>query len=393
MMRLLLAALAVCAPLGDTVRADGGVISPEMIAPLMPAPDLRSPGATTTRIKDITTIQGVRDNQLLGYGLVIGLQGTGDSMRNAPFTEQALQSMLDRLGVNVTDASLRVRNVAGVMVTANMPAFASAGSRIDIAVSSIGDATSLRGGTLLMTPLTAPDGEIYAVAQGPVVASGVSASGIAGSVTQGVPTEGLIPNGALIEREMATSLDTSGPLVFQLYNPDFKTATMMADIINKYAVKRFGAPVARERDLRSVVLDKPPGITATRFIAELGELLIAPDVPARVVINEHTGTVVIGQDVQISTVAMTHGAITVQVFEDPIASQPGPFSKGGKTVVLPRTSVSAYEPEAHIAVVGGASLQTLVSGLNKIGLKPTDIIAILQAIKTAGALQAEMIVQ
>jgi flagellar P-ring protein precursor FlgI len=393
MMRLLLAALAACIPLGDAARADGGIISPEMIAPLMPAPDLRSPGATTTRIKDITTIQGVRDNQLLGYGLVIGLQGTGDSMRNAPFTEQALQSMLDRLGVNVTDASLRVRNVAGVMVTANMPAFASAGSRIDIGVSSIGDATSLRGGTLLMTPLNGPDGEIYAVAQGPVVASGVSASGIAGSVTQGVPTEGLIPNGALIEREMATSLDTSGPLVFQLYNPDFKTATMMADIINKYAVKRFGAPVARERDLRSVVLDKPPGITATRFIAELGELMIAPDVPARVVINEHTGTVVIGQDVQISTVAMTHGAITVQVFEDPIASQPGPFSKGGKTVVLPRTSVSAYEPEAHIALVGGASLQTLVSGLNKIGLKPTDIIAILQAIKTSGALQAELIIQ
>jgi flagellar P-ring protein precursor FlgI len=393
MIRLLLAALVVCAHLGNAARADGGVIGPEMITPLMPAPDLRSPGAAMTRIKDISTIQGVRDNQLLGYGLVIGLQGSGDSMRNAPFTEQALQSMLDRLGVNVTDASLRVRNVAGVMVTANMPAFASAGSRIDVGVSSIGDATSLRGGTLLMTPLNGPDGEIYAVAQGPVVASGVSASGAAASVTQGVPTEGLIPNGALIERELAGSLDTSGPLVFQLYNPDFKTATLMADVINNYTMKRFGAPVARERDLRSVVLERPPGITATRFIAELGELLIAPDVPARVVINEHTGTVVIGQDVQISTVAMTHGTITVQVFEDPIASQPGPFSKGGKTVVLPRTSVSAYEPEAHIAVVGGASLQTLVGGLNKIGLKPTDIIAILQAIKTAGALQAELIIQ
>jgi flagellar P-ring protein precursor FlgI len=393
MTRLLLSALLLCGHFVVHASADEMVVEPEPGAALFPAPELRSPARATTRIKDISMIQGVRDNQLLGYGLVIGLQGSGDSMRNAPFTEQALQSMLDRLGVNVTDASLRVRNVAGVMVTANMPPFAAAGSRIDVGVSSIGDATSLKGGTLLMTPLNAADGEIYAVAQGPVVASGVAASGIAASVTQGVPTEGLIPNGALIEREMAGSLESSGPLVFQLYNPDFKTATLMADVINNYALKRFGAPVARERDLRSVVLDKPQGITATRFVAELGDLLIAPDVPARVVINEHTGTVVIGQDVQISTVAMTHGTITVQVSEDPVASQPGPFAKGGKTVVLPRTTVSAYEAEAHIGFIGGASLQTLVGGLNKIGLKPTDIIAILQAIKTAGALQAELIIQ
>jgi flagellar P-ring protein precursor FlgI len=354
---------------------------------------LVSGAVATTRIKDISTIQGVRDNQLLGYGLVIGLQGSGDSMRNAPFTEQALQSMLDRLGVNVTGTSLRVRNVAGVMVTANMPPFASAGSRIDVSISSIGDATSLKGGTLLMTPLNGPDGLVYAVAQGPVAASGVSAGGVAASLTQGVPTEGLISNGALIEREVAGSLDDSGPLVIQLYNPDFKTATLISDVINDFALKRYGGPVARERDLRSVVLDKPPGISATRFIAELGELLVRPDAPARVVINERTGTVVIGQDVQISTVAMTHGTITVQVSESPLASQPGPLSKGGKTVVLPRTSVSAYEPDAHIAVIGGASLQTLVGGLNKIGLKPTDITAILQAIKTAGALQAELIIQ
>lgn len=345
-----------------------------------------------TRIKDISSIQGVRDNQLIGYGLVIGLQGSGDSMRNAPFTQQALQSMLDRLGVNVTEQSLRVRNIAGVMVTANLPPFATAGSRIDISVSSIGDATSLKGGILLMTPLSGPDGEVYAVAQGPVAASGQAAAGIAASVTQGVPTDALIPNGAIVEREVTASLDQAGPLVIQLYNPDFKTAVLMADAINNYAVKRFGRAVARERDLRSVVLEKPPEVSAARFIGELGDILVTPDTPARVVINERTGTVVIGQDVQISTVAMTHGSIRVHVFEDPLASQPAPFSKG-ETAVLPRTSVSTFEPEAHIAMVGGATLESLVAGLNMIGLKPTDIIAILQAIKTAGALQAELIIQ
>jgi len=349
-------------------------------------------GVALTRLKDITTVKGVRDNQLIGYGLVIGLQGTGDSMRNAPFTEQALQSMLDRLGVNVTDQSLRVRNVAGVMVTANLPPFGSAGSRMDVDISSIGDAVSLKGGTLLMTPLTGADGLVYAVAQGPVAVSGFAAAGAGASITQGVPTDGRIANGALIEREVGGSLEDLGALVLELYNPDFRTATHVADIINAYTSARFGRPLATERDMRSIVLQRPATITATRFLAELGDLLVNPDTPARVVINERTGTVVIGQDVQISTVAMTHGSLTVSITEAPLASQPAPFSRG-ETVVLPRTGLSADEPDAHIAVVGGASLQALVSGLNKIGLKPTDIIAVLQAIKTAGALQAELVTQ
>jgi len=348
--------------------------------------------AALTRIKDISTIKGVRDNQLIGYGLVIGLQGTGDSMRNAPFTEQALQSMLDRLGVNVTDQALRVRNVAGVMVTANLPPFGSAGSRIDVDVSSIGDAVSLKGGTLLMTPLIGADGLVYAVAQGPVAVSGFAAAGAGASITQGVPTDGRIANGALIEREIGGSLDDLGTLVVELYNPDFRTAAHVADVINTYSGARFGRPLARERDMRSILLERPPTITATRLLAEIGDLLVNPDTPARVVINERTGTVVIGQDVQISTVAMTHGSLTVRVTEAPVASQPAPFSRG-ETVVLPRTGLTADEPDGHIAVVGGASLQALVAGLNKIGLKPTDIIAVLQAIKTAGALQAELVTQ
>jgi flagellar P-ring protein precursor FlgI len=345
-----------------------------------------------TRIKDISSIKGVRDNQLIGYGLVIGLQGTGDSMRNAPFTEQALQSMLDRMGVNVIGTSLRVRNVAGVMVTANMPPFASAGSRIDVDIASIGDSSSLKGGTLLMTPLNGPDGQVYAVAQGPVAVSGFAAGGEAASITQGVPTDGRIPNGALVEREAGGGLDDIGPLVIELFNPDFKTATMVSDIINAYTTARYGKPLARERDMRSIQITKPKQISATRFISELGDLLVNPDTPARVVINERTGTVVIGQDVQVSTVAMTHGTLTVRVTETPVASQPAAFSKG-TTAVLPRTAVSATEDSGHIAMIGGASLQSLVAGLNKIGLKPTDLIAILQAIKTAGALQADLVVQ
>lgn len=348
--------------------------------------------AEATRIKDITSVKGVRENQLLGYGLVIGLQGTGDSMRNAPFTEQALQSMLDRMGINVIGAGLRVRNVAGVMVTANLPAFSNAGSRIDVDISSIGDAVSLKGGTLLMTPLNGADGLVYAVAQGPISVSGFAAQGAGTTVSQGVPTGGRIPNGALIEREMPGSLEALKSLVIELNNADFSTATQVADVINAYAKARFGRPVAAERDMRSVALSRPKDISAARFLAEVGELVVRPDTAARVVINERTGTVVIGQDVQVSTVAMTHGTLTVRVTETPVASQPAPLSKGS-TVVLPRTSVSASEPDAHIAVVGGTSLEALVEGLNKIGLKPSDIIAILQAIKTAGALQAELVIQ
>lgn len=345
-----------------------------------------------TRIKDISSVQGVRQNQLIGYGLVIGLQGTGDSMRNSPFTEQALQSMLDRMGINVRTIPLRARNIAAVTVTADLPAFAEEGAEIDVTVASIGDATSLKGGTLLMTPLMGADGEVYAAAQGALAVSGLTIAGQAETITQGVPTIGRIPNGGIVERAVAGSLEDLDNLMLVLTNPDFKTATLMADAINDYTVKEFGNELASERDLRSVVIARPAHVSATRFLADIGDLVVEPDTPARIVVDQRTGTVVIGKEVQISTVALTHGNLTVRITEIPQVSQPEPFS-GGVTVVTPATQVSASEQSGSLAFVGGTNLQTLVQGLNQIGLKPTDIIAILQAVKTSGALQAELVVQ
>lgn len=346
----------------------------------------------STRIKDIASVQGVRDNQLVGYGLVMGLQGTGDTLRNSQFTEQSLQSMLDRMGVNVRDMPLRTRNVAAVTVTADLPPFIGSGSRIDVTVTSLGDATSLKGGTLMLTSLVGGDGQVYAVAQGPVAVSGFNATGQAETLTQGVATAGRIPNGALIEREVPGAMREMASLVLELKNPDYKTATLITDAINAYALGRYGKRVATPRDYRTVVLNRPRDIGTTRFIAELGDLRVQPDTPARVVVDQRTGTVVIGKNVQISTVAMTHGNLTVRVTETPLVSQPEPFSRG-RTTIVPRTQITANEQDAHLAVIGGSDLQTLVKGLNQIGLKPTDIIAILQAVKTAGALQADLVVQ
>ncbi len=374
-------------PTGTTGGAGAGFVDR-----YPPPASLDEPQTGTTRIKDVTSIQGVRENQLIGYGLVMGLQGTGDTLRNAPFTEQSLQSMLDRMGVNVMEKPLRARNVAAVTVTADMPPFAGLGSRLDVTISSMGDATSIKGGTLMITPLLGGDGLIYAVAQGPIAVSGFEVAGEAESLTQGVPTAGRIPNGAIVERPVDGAFEALGPLVLELRNPDFKTATRIADAINAYTRARYGIRGAAERDFRSVVLRKPPNLSAARYLAELGELKIETDIPARVVIDQRTGTVVIGRNVQISTVAMTHGNLTVRVTETPQVSQPAPFSDG-ETVVVPRTQVDAVEDGGHLAVVGGTDLQTLVHGLNRIGLKPSDIISILQAVKTAGALQAELVVQ
>lgn len=346
----------------------------------------------TVRIKDITSVRGVRANQLVGYGLIVGLQGSGDSMRNAPFTEQSLQSMLDRMGVNIRSESARGKNVAAVTVTAELPPFIGTGQRIDVTVSSLGDANSLMGGTLVMTPLYGADGEIYAVAQGSVAVSGFTSQGDSETLTQGVPTSGRIANGALVEREVPGSFNDGGKLAFELFNPDFKTAIRIVDVINAYSVKRWGVAVAQEEDLRTVHLHRPSKVSATRFLAELGDLRVAPDQPARVVIDERTGTVVIGKDVQISTVALTHGNLTVRVSELPSVSQPPPLSDG-QTVVTSETIVEVQQDGGNFAFVGGADLETVVRGLNRIGLKPTGIIAILQAIKTAGALQAELVVQ
>ncbi len=345
-----------------------------------------------TRIKDVASVQGVRDNQLIGYGLVMGLQGTGDTLRNSQFTEQSLQSMLDRMGVNVRDINLRTRNVAAVIITADLPPFVGTGSRIDVTVTSMGDATSLKGGTLMLTALQGGDGQVYAVAQGAIAVSGFSAQGQAETLTSGVATAGRIPNGALIEREVQGGFEAVGGLAFELKNPDYKTATLITDAINQYAQQRFGVRVASPRDFRTVVLQKPRNIAATRFIAELGDLEIRPDTPARIVIDQRTGTVVIGKNVQISTVAITHGALTIRVTETPEVSQPDPFSMG-QTVVVPRTQITAAEERVPLAIVRGSDLQTLVKGLNQMGLKPSDVIAILQAVKTAGALQAELVIQ
>lgn len=348
--------------------------------------------STGVRIKDITAVQGVRANQLVGYGLVVGLNGTGDSLRNSPFTEQSLQSMLDQMGVNIRNSSARTRNIAAVLITADLPPFAGAGSRIDVTVSSLGDATSLAGGSLVMTPLSGADAAIYAVAQGPVAVSGFAATGRAESISQNVPTTGRIPNGALVEREVASALDEEGTLVLELRNPDFGTAVRITDTINAYAAEKYGRRVAREQDLRSVMLDRPLKVSAARFLAEVGELYTEADGPARVVIDERTGTVVIGRDVQIHAVAVSHGNLTVRITEGAQVSQPEPFSEG-ETVVVPETFVSVNQEGANLALLGGTNLETLVRGLNMMGLKPTGIIAILQAIKTSGALQAELVVQ
>lgn len=344
------------------------------------------------RIKDITALEGLRDNQLIGYGLVVGLQGTGDSLRNAPFTDQALQSMLDRLGISLKSGAARARNIAAVIVTADMPPFVRSGWKIDVTVSSMGDATSLMGGTLLMTSLTGMDGQTYAVAQGSVVTSGFAAAGQSENLTQGVPTAGRIPSGATIEKELPFSLKSKDILTLQLRNPDFATALHIIDAINKYARSRFGMPIAYERDHQTLVLKPPRTMGIPRLMAEIGDLVVEADAPARVVVDARTGTVVIGQDVKISTLAVTQGDLTVRVTEMPMVSQPAPLSQG-QTTVTAQTTISATQEGGHLALIGGTNLRNLVSGLNQIGLKPAGIISILQAIKAAGALQAELVIQ
>ncbi len=346
----------------------------------------------SSRIKDITSIQGLRDNQLIGYGLVMGLQATGDSLKNSPFTDQSVRSMLDRLGVNIEAGSVKSKNVAAVVVTAILPPFVGKGERIDVTVSSIGDASSLAGGQLVMTPLMAADGRAYAVAQGPVSISGFSASGDAEKLSAGVSTGGRIANGALIERELDGEFNALKSIVLQIRNPDFATAVGISDKINEYSRKKFGVAIAAEQDFRTVHIKRPDKITASRLVADLGELEVAPDSPARIVIDEKSGTIVIGDMVRLSAIAVTHGNLTVRVTERPDVSQPAPLSKG-ETTTIPSTEIVANQTGGQMAIINGPTLEMLVDGLNQIGLKPTGIIAILQAIKTAGALQGELVVQ
>ena len=345
-----------------------------------------------SRVKDIATLQSARDNQLVGYGLVVGLQGSGDSLRNAPFTEQSMRSMLDNLGIATAEGRARLKNIAAVIVTANLPAFVRQGSRIDVSVSSLGDATSLGGGQLVMTPLRAANGEIYAVAQGPVSISGFQAQGQAETISRGTPTAGRISGGAIVEREVEADFSAEHALTLQLRNPDFTTAIAITDAINSFGTVQYGMNPAREIDSRTIAITKPKNISAARFIAGIENLTVHTASPARVVLDERTGTVVIGQDVRISKVAISHGTLTVRVTETPTVVQPGPFSDG-ETAVEPNTFIDVSEVGTQLGTVDGTDLQNLVEGLNRLGVGPNDIIAILQAIESAGAMQAEVVVQ
>ncbi len=349
-----------------------------------------TPAAAASRVKDIVDIQNVRTNQLVGYGLVVGLPGTGDRTNNAPFTEETLQAMLERMGVNVRDAKMKPANVAAVSVTATMPPFARAGSTIDVQVSAIGDATSLQGGTLLVSSLRALDGAIYAVAQGPVAVSGFKAQGAGASVSRGVSTSARIAGGAIVEREVPYALRSATSLKLALKNPDFTTARHIAAVING----RF-AGTARILDPGTVEIAAAGGFAGdvVDLLGEIENLPVDVDQPARIVINEASGTVVMSADVRISPVAIAQGGLTITVSETPVASQPAPLSQG-QTAVLPRTRIGVDDGGgASLAIVQGASLQSLVAGLNTLGVSPRDLITILQTVKSAGALQAEISVQ
>jgi len=350
------------------------------------------PVGAQSRVKDIAQLQSARDNQLVGYGLVVGLQGTGDSLRNAPFTEQSMRSMLDNLGIATAEGRARLKNIAAVIVTANLPPFVRQGSRIDVAVSSLGDATSLGGGQLIMTPLRAANGEIYAVAQGPVSISGFQVQGAAETVSRGTPTAGRVSGGAIVEREIEADFEEEGSLTLQLRNPDFTTAIAITDAINQFGTTQYGISPAREIDSRTIAITKPKDVSPARFFASIENLMVKTDTPARVVLDESTGTVVIGQDVRISKVAISHGTLTVRVTEAPRVSQPNPFSDG-ETAVEDNTFIDVSEVGTQLGTVDGTDLQGVVEGLNRLGVGPNDIIAILQAVKNAGAMQAELVVQ
>jgi flagellar P-ring protein precursor FlgI len=351
---------------------------------------LATPSFAKSRIKDIVEFEGVRENMLVGYGIVVGLNGTGDALRNAPFTKQSLEAMLERLGVNTRDATLNTKNVAAVMVTARLPAFAAAGAQIDASVSALGDAKSLLGGTLLVTPLMGADGQAYAVAQGTVQTGSVSASGASGSsVSKGVPTAGRIASGAIVEHEVGFQLASMTTLRMTLRNPDFTTAGRIAEVINA----RFpGSAVAENPTIVSV---RPMGgMNMVSFVSQVENLAVEPDAPAKVVIDEVAGIIVMGENVRLSTVAIQQGNLTITVRESAAVSQPAPFSRTGTTQVVPQSDVSVDEERGKqfITLNTGASLASLVAGLNALGVTPRDMISILQTIKAAGALQADIAV-
>lgn len=344
------------------------------------------------RLKDIVEFEGVRDNMLVGYGLVVGLNGTGDALDSAPFTQQSLVGMLERLGVNTRSelSDLDTANVAAVIVTATLPAFARQGSRIDVSISALGDAESLQGGTLLVTPMLGADGEVYSVAQGPLIVSGFSAAGAAESITSGVPTAAKIPNGAIVEREIDFDLNSLAEIRLSLRNPDFTTSRRIAQAINTFTK----STAAESTDPSTVKLSVPEQYkgSVVALLTDIEQLTVTPDQLARVVVDEHSGVIVMGENVRISTVAIAQGNLTIRITETPQVSQPNAFSETGNTEVVDRTNIEVDEDaENRLAVLQEeVTLRELVNGLNALGVGPRDMISILQTIKAAGALQADI---
>jgi flagellar P-ring protein precursor FlgI len=346
--------------------------------------------AHAVRIKDIADIKGVRENQLVGYGLVVGLEGTGDS-DDSLFTIQSLASLLEKMGVTVQPTDIEdVENVAAVMVTGNLPPFASMGSRIDVLVSSIGDAENLQGGTLLFTPLKAADGSVYAVAQGPVSTGGFAVSGNSGDqVQKNFPTVGRVVGGALVEKEIHSNFNQKDSLTLALHQPDFTTATRVAQAINR----AFYSQLAQTQNAGSIRVMVPGNYlgNTVQFVTLIESLGVTPDMVSKVVVNERTGTVVMGENVRISTIAIAHGNLSIQINESQNVSQPLPFSRGGQTVVTPESEIMVQEGKNPLFLVeSGISIAEVVKALNALGVTPRDLIAIFQALKVAGALQAEL---
>lgn len=344
--------------------------------------------AHAIRIKDIASLEGVRDNQLVGYGLVVGLNGSGDSDQ-AKIQIQSVVNLLERMGITTSVNDIKLKNVAAVMVTATLPPFSKQGNRLDVLVSSMGDAKSIAGGTLIMTPLKGADNQVYAVAQGSVLTNSFAFGGQGATAQKNHPTAGRVPNGALVERELPNTLAGKSVLHLNLETSDFTTASRIVTAVNE----KFKAGVATSRDSGSVTLTIPESYAnrTVEFIADLETLEVKPDVQAKVVLNERTGTVVMGESVRISTVAVTHGSLSLVIKETPQVSQPAPFSKTGETKVVPRTDLKVEEENRRLMVMPeGASIGDVVRALNLLGVTPRDLISILQAVKAAGALQAEL---
>ncbi|WP_266171289.1 flagellar basal body P-ring protein FlgI [Dyella subtropica] len=367
-----------------------------LLATLVLATGLIARPAHADKIRDLAQVAGVRSNQLIGYGLVVGLDGSGDQTTQAPFTTQSLENMLQQFGITVpANVRPQLKNAAAVTITAQLPPFAKPGQQIDVTVASIGNAKSIRGGELLMTPLRGADGNVYAMAQGSVVVGGISAQGKSGSSVQvNISASGRVPNGATVERSVASSFGggtgSNSDLVLNLNTPDFVTAGRIADAVNR----AYGTGTAQPLDGGSVAVRAP--LDPSQRVSWLGaiqSLDVTPgDAPARVVVNSRTGTVVIGSDVRVSAAAVAHGSIQVTIGEQPLVSQPAPFGQG-QTTVVPSSSVQVSENGGHMFKFGpGASLDAIVRAVNQVGASPNDLISILQALKQAGALHAELVV-